>query len=295
MNESGTCRIALVDAAALEPAYRTVSQRFPHIELTHIDSESPVDGFDGVVIHTDLESRADVTLRTARAGKHLLVESPIAKSSERARELIDAGHEYRVVLMAGHSARHEPSQVAIKKALSEGKLGDPGLLRIHLWRDSKVRDTYTSRELIGGLDLAGWFFEALPNTIYAVSADGLLQVHLGFEGGGMALIDYYSSLPEGGSYKSVSLIGSKGAAYADDHHNRNLLYVDGEPRAVNTGEGDFHLINQLSDFTDVVARAKELAAVGESGLQALLIAEAAQASVESGASMVLAGDSYEHA
>ena len=43
----------------------------------------------------------------------------------------------------------------------------------------------------------------------------------------MALIDCAQTLPQGDGYFSLSLIGSTGAAYADSHHNRQLLYGGG--------------------------------------------------------------------
>ena len=56
-----------------------------------------------------------------------------------------------------------------------------------------------------------------------------LLVHLGFKCGGMALIDFTNSLPDGDNYESLCLIGSKGVAYADDHRNRNLFFNGGAP------------------------------------------------------------------
>ena len=47
----------------------------------------------------------------------------------------------------------------------------------------------------------------------------------------MALIDFTNSLPDGDNYESLCLIGSKGAAYADDHRNRNLFFNGGAPEA----------------------------------------------------------------
>ncbi|MEC8690236.1 MAG: hypothetical protein VX016_01635, partial [Verrucomicrobiota bacterium] len=58
-----------------------------------------------------------------------------------------------------------------------------------------------------------------------------LLVHLGFKCGGMALIDFTNSLPDGDNYESLCLIGAKGAAYADDHRNRNLFFNGGAPEA----------------------------------------------------------------
>ncbi len=83
--------------------------------------------------------------------------------------------------------------------------------------------------------LALWFFDDVPEHIHGTASieNGVkcLLVHLGFKCGGMALIDFTNSLPDGDNYESLCLIGSKGAAYADDHRNRNLFFNGGAPEA----------------------------------------------------------------
>jgi hypothetical protein len=68
----------------------------------------------------------------------------------------------------------------------------------------------------------------------------------------MALIDYSGRLPGGDGYDSLSVIGSAGAAYADDHQNRQLAYQGGCPRAMLTGEGDAHLTTLVQEFVDAL-------------------------------------------
>ena len=53
----------------------------------------------------------------------------------------------------------------------------------------------------------------------------------------MAMIDVAASLPSGGDYFSLTMIGGTGAAYADDHHNMNLLYSGGQPNAIRASQG----------------------------------------------------------
>ena len=88
------------------------------------------------------------------------------------------------------------------------------------------------------LDLANWLFGTPPDRVYARAAEpGYLQVHLGFSGGGMALIDVSDDLPPGDGYRSVTVIGSDGAGYADDHRNRNLVFGGGRRGRPQSGRG----------------------------------------------------------
>ena len=66
----------------------------------------------------------------------------------------------------------------------------------------------------------------------------------------MALIDYSNQLPEGDGYQSLSVIGSTGAAYADDHQNMQLVFRGGHAQAVRaeeTGRRHAALIQELVD------------------------------------------------
>lgn len=288
-------RIGIVDAGKHESSYRTVSQRYPQIEATHLQSDGALDQFDGVVVHTDIATRAQVALQAAQSVKHLLVASPIAETEKQARELVDACRKNGATIMPGLSMRFEPSQVSIMRALSDGKLGDPGLLRIHLWQRLTDGGAGFSEEAVAASDLANWFFGSLPERVYAVEKSGTLQIHLGFDKGGMSIVDVVSSLPDGDSYESVSMIGSTGAAYADDHHNRNLLFSGGVPSAIVTGQGEFQLLRQLLEFASSIEEARAPTVSGEDGIRALRVAEAAKNSAASGNALKAAGDTYEAA
>ena len=88
------------------------------------------------------------------------------------------------------------------------------------------------------------------------------------------------------------MIGSKGAAYADDHHNVNLVYGDGGTRALGPGQGAGHILAQLQEFVDAVSEGREPASTGVDGRSAVLVAEAAAESMCSGRTARLAGGQY---
>ena len=139
--------------------------------------------------------------------------------------------------------RFRPSVLVMSERLRSGKLGVPGLLRVHRWR--------ADADLLADIDLALWLVSGEPETVFAMARDGYRQAHLGFSGGGMVIVDHATNLPSGG-YESVTLIGSKGAAYADDHRNVNLRLVATGCEGITTGEGDVALANMLNDFVTSV-------------------------------------------
>ena len=65
------------------------------------------------------------------------------------------------------------------------------------------------------------------------------------------------TLPPGDSYYSLSLIGSTGAAYADDHHNTQLLFGRGHPIGLETGQGDGAVLAQMREFLAAIEEKRD--------------------------------------
>ena len=147
-------------------------------------------------------------------------------------------------------------------------------LRIHSWNINN-RESILS-QLVCEIDLALWLFGKAPTEIYAVGNEEqhYIQVHLGFSKGGMALIDS-AVLPSGSPYYSLSVIGSTGAAYADDHHNMQLLYQPNDPSALKTTQGNSHQLTQIQAFVDALIEDVEPPITGNEAYLALQITESA--------------------
>jgi predicted dehydrogenase len=268
------------------------------------------DAIDAVVLRGPHAVRAGLARVASDAGRHLLLAGPLASTSNEARAVVGACRAAGVCLMSGPLLRFLPAHRVIKDRLNAGRLGAPGLVRIHQWRASSdpgrpVPPESRRGRLVGRLadavDLAAWLFDARPECVYATARPGeaaglpdYIQVHLGFPGGGMALIDRADTLPAGARpYFAATLIGSRGAAYADDHHNMNLLCGRGCPRSLLTGQGCGHLITRLQEFVDAIRERREPGATGADGCAALEVAEAAARSLDSQAALRWTGERYE--
>ena len=158
-----------------------------------------------------------------------------------------AGEDTREILV--NLDRFLPSRQLIRQQLDAGKLGEVGLVRVHRWepQDSASGDETHGlpTSLVRDLDVVLWLIGQSPDAVYAVeqmdsnpgsSRGRFLQVHLGFPCGAMALLDFADRLPPGEGYQSLSVIGSAGAAYADDHQNMQLVFRGGRPQAVRADE-----------------------------------------------------------
>lgn len=77
---------------------------------------------DAVVLATPTPLHAEQAVATMRAGKHVLVEIPIADSSADARLVDEVARETGLVCMAGHTRRFNPSHQWVHAQIRSGEL-----------------------------------------------------------------------------------------------------------------------------------------------------------------------------
>lgn len=295
--------VADADSAQVDRAARTAgaaSHAATLDELLDVAAET----FDAVIITSPPETHAALVQRAAQAGKHALVEPPLAPTADEAQQVAAAANAAGIRLMLTHPARFQADHRAVKDSLDDGELGRPGLLRIHQWFAATDGSERAAHAGLAALDLALWMFDGLPTHVYAVArpsqttglaAAEYVQVHLGFASGGMTLIDLAHTLPTGDGYDSLTLIGSLGAAYADTHHNVQLLYGGGHAQAVRTEPDESVAALVLAEFAAAIAEQREPAVTGADGHAALLVAAAVESSLATATTMSLTEGRYERA
>lgn len=257
---------------------------------------------DGVLVHGAPGARPEHARCALQHGKPVLLALPARSGAAQMSALADEFDAAGVRLMVSGTLRYLPAQQALKQRLDSGALGALGLLRAHAWRGgaaAAAADDPTPADRcralsVPYLDLANWLFGALPDSVYArAAAPGYVQIHLGFRAGGMALIDLSDDLPPGDGYRSVTVIGSAGAGYADDHHNRNLVFGGGAAAARAPGEGNLELAAELEEFAGADAGRRAPAVSGAAAAAALQVAAAAAESAAGGAVLERKGERYE--
>lgn len=105
----------LAKVAALYPGIRTTTR------LEDIWQDPDI---HAVVIATPARTHYSLARQALLAGKHVLVEKPIAMSSAETEELIALAEERRRVLMVGHTFEYNPAVLKIKELMDAGALGD---------------------------------------------------------------------------------------------------------------------------------------------------------------------------
>ena len=78
---------------------------------------------DAVVIATPVSSHFDLALAALQAGKHVLVEKPLAAKSDQARRLVDEAAARKLVLLVDHTFVYTPAVRKIRELITSGQLG----------------------------------------------------------------------------------------------------------------------------------------------------------------------------
>ena len=82
-------------------------------------------GIDAVYIALPNHMHADCAIRAARAGKHVMVEKPLAVNEDEALAMIAAARDANVFLMTAYRLHHEPGTVAVLEHIRANAIGRP--------------------------------------------------------------------------------------------------------------------------------------------------------------------------
>jgi predicted dehydrogenase len=79
---------------------------------------------DVALIATPHHLHTEITIEAAQAGKHILLEKPMAPTLAECDRILQAVAETQVKLMVGHTNQFAPAYVAAKEMVESGEMGD---------------------------------------------------------------------------------------------------------------------------------------------------------------------------
>ncbi|HSE25282.1 MAG TPA: Gfo/Idh/MocA family oxidoreductase [Pyrinomonadaceae bacterium] len=79
---------------------------------------------DAVIIATPVSSHFELALAALKAGKHVLVEKPLATTSDQARQLIEVAAARNLVLLVDHTFVYTDAVRKMRELISTGALGE---------------------------------------------------------------------------------------------------------------------------------------------------------------------------
>lgn len=114
---------------------------------------------DYVVVAAPTATHEEIGLKIAEAGKHALIEKPLAASTQAAKTLAEAFSSKGLVGAVGHIERFNPALQSLRKRLENGDLGD--LYQIATRRQgpfpNRIADVGVIKDLAShDIDLTAW-------------------------------------------------------------------------------------------------------------------------------------------
>jgi len=82
-----------------------------------------------VIINTPPYTHFDLAIKALEAGKHVLIEKPVATNSVEVKALFDLGRKVGRHIMVYQNRRWDSDFVSVKKAIESGRLGE--LIEVH--------------------------------------------------------------------------------------------------------------------------------------------------------------------
>ena len=100
-----------------------LAKTFPSVR-TFSSLQNALPHIDALVIATPPTTHHTVALAAIAAGKHVLVEKPLATSLDAARRMVEAASAAGVVLMVGHTFEYNAAVWKLRDLVQSGELGD---------------------------------------------------------------------------------------------------------------------------------------------------------------------------
>jgi len=232
---------------------------------------------DIVSLCTPNHLHAEQTIAAAEAGKHILIEKPIALTWEDAKRMKAAVDRAGVKTLVGYVLHWNPLFMTAKKMLEQyvGKLYYVESDYFHRVTEDYPCYEWTRRKDVGGssllaggchaVDAARWFMQDEVEEVFAYSSrcredlefDGTLSMLIKFRGGAMAKV--------GSSYDTVSpyifnihLFGDKGSILNDRLYSPGNIpgqkgYMHLPVETPNSGSVEHHAFpEEIDEFVDCI-------------------------------------------
>lgn len=229
-----------------EARAREVAQRYgaPVVYTDYRDLLAR-DDIAAVSIATPDFAHREIAVAAAKAGKHILVEKPLATTTEDAEAILRAVDEAGVKLMVDFHNRVNPAFVTSRQAVLNGELGELKYIYARLsntafvptqmlpWASKSSALWFLASHT---LDMACWLLNDQPLRVYAVSRSGVLQemgidtqdFHVAiveFARGAVVTLENSWILPETEPNVfnlKMELLGSDGVMYINTSDNRTV-------------------------------------------------------------------------
>jgi predicted dehydrogenase len=292
--------VADVDRARAQQAVRGVDGARWTTDVAELLSWSDV---DGCIVCTPNDTHVDLGLQIAAAGKHLLMEKPLAITVDGADALVHAFSERDLTLMGAHTHRFYPYGRAIKQAIESGDVGQPVYVRLAIlggwiwpdWRawvlDPRRSGGHVLHNGVHLLDLATWWIGDTPETIYVqgrketsanLGIDDYLSMLVRYRSGCAAVCEMSrANRPRSFAYRDVFVQGTRGALRLPWDAESGLAFLEGGTSLL-PGNGQLGFDREVGAWVAAIRGDAVPAVTGEEARLAVAMAVAGEESLRTG-------------
>jgi predicted dehydrogenase len=300
--------VAIIDPR--EGRLAALSRTFPSVR-PFSSLEAALPSIDALVVATPPTTHVPLALAAINAGKHVLVEKPLATSCAGAEELIGAAEQRGVRLMAGHTFEYNSAVWKLRDLVQSGELGelyyiDSARLNLGLYQpDVNVISDLAPHDV----SIVNLLMARLPTSVQAWASR---HAHHRFEDVAYLRMSYgdvgvtaniHISWLDPCKVRRVTVVGSRKMAVYNDLAAEERIRVHDKGVSFPVSETDLTqpptsyrygdiiapfvpveepLAVQDEHFIDCIATDAPCRTDGRSGLAVVRVLEAAQASLQSG-------------
>lgn len=259
---------------------------------------------DAVLICSSTDTHAEFIIESARAGKDVFCEKPIALDIESIDRALAEVERSNVKLFVGFNRRFDPNFKRAKELISNGKIGKPHILKITS-RDPqpppieyvKVSGGIFSDMTIHDFDMARYLMNDEIEEVYA-SGNTLINEEIGkfgdvdtavtvlrFKSGAMGIIDNSRKAVYGYDQR-IEIFGSDGMIMVNNKLEDDVITADknnfklSKPLYFFLERYQESYLHEMKEFVNSILNNSNPPVSGLDGKIAILIAQAAKKSLE---------------
>jgi predicted dehydrogenase len=285
--------------------------------LTEIEAGLADGDVEAVIVAVPVKDHFEVAMAALQAGKHVLVEKPLARTVTEASTLCEEANRRGQILMVGHTFLYNGTVRRIKAMIDEGELGDIRYIFMRRLNLGIVRHDVDALWNLAPHDLSilNYWIHRPVSHLSAVGhcylQPGIADVvfaHLTYDGNIAAHIQV--SWLDPSKVRQATVVGSRRMLLYDDMSNdaRITVYDKGIDAAdLSTNLGGFEtyaqhqftvragdawlpridfnepLVEEVTDFVGSIAEGTQPLASGASGLAVVELLERLSAAMKEGA------------
>ncbi len=284
--------------------------RIATLNYKELLEDDKIDAF--IISATPEETHYPMTRECLLAGKHVLLEKPLALELDEADELIALSEKENLKFAIGYSQRFNPKFAYVKQCISDGTLGEPvsALVSRHITRNlgkkisGRIKLSPAAMEATHDIDFVLWCLEpAKPIRVYAQAVYRVMKpindvsdcmwITVTMDDGTVFTIGAGWIMPPAYpnfSSTTIEFIGSEGALMVDDSHRDVVLSRMDQgtvfPMSTMPGEPVGHVFagpmsNETIHFIEAVAYDRPVMATPAQARQVMEVYMAADLSAES--------------